>query len=44
MLESAEAKTMNKLTHDETKRKLIKSPVMNDTIESDELIKRVQEV
>ena len=44
MLKSAEAKKMRKLTHDETKRKLIKSLVMNDTMESDELTKKVQEV
>ena len=39
----AEAKT-RKLTHDEIKKKLIESLVMNDTIESDELTKKIQEV
>ena len=39
----AQAKT-RKLTHDEIKKKLIESLVMNDTIESDELTKKVQEV
>ena len=43
MWKGAEAKT-RKLTHDEIKRKLIESLVMNDTIESDELTKKVQEV
>ena len=39
----AEAKT-RKLTHDKIKKKLIESLVMNDTIESDKLTKKVQEV
>ena len=43
MWKGAEAKT-RKLTHDEIKRKLIESLVMNDTIESDELTKKIQEV
>ena len=43
MWKGAEAKT-RKLTHDEIKRKLIESLVMNDTIETDELTKKIQEV
>ena len=43
MWKGAEAKT-RKLTHGEIKRKLIESLVMNNTIESDELTKKVQEV
>ena len=35
---------MGKLTRDEIKRKLIESLVMNDTIETDELSKKVEEV
>ena len=40
----AEAKKTRKLTHDEIRRKLIESLVMNDTIETDELTKKIQEV
>ena len=39
----AQAKT-RKLTHDEIKKKLIESLVMNDTIKSNELTKKIQEV
>ena len=39
-----EAKKTRKLMQDEIKRKLIETLVMNDTIESDELTKKVQEV
>ena len=39
----ADTKT-KKLTHDEIKKKLIESLVMNDTIESDELTKKIPEV
>ena len=35
---------MRKLNHDEIKKKLIEYLVMNDTIESDELTKKIQEV
>ena len=44
MWKDAETKKSRKLTYDEIKRKLIESLVMNDTIESDELTKKVQEV
>ena len=44
MWNGAEAKKTRKLTLDEIKKKLIESLVMNDTIESDELTKKVQEV
>ena len=40
----AEAKKTRKLTQDEIKRKLIESLVMNDTIKSDELTRKVREV
>ena len=40
----AEVKKTKKLTHDEIKRKLIESLVMNDTMESNELTKKVQQV
>ena len=40
----AETKKTRKLTHNEIKRKLIESLVMNDTAESDELTKKIQEV
>ena len=43
MLKGAEVKT-RKLTHDEIKKKLVESLVMNNTIESDELTKKIQEV
>ena len=43
MWKGAEEKT-RKWTHDEIKKKLIESLVMNDTIESDELTKKVEEV
>ena len=43
MWKGAEIKKTRKLTY-EIKRKLIESLVMNDTIESDELTKKVQEV
>ena len=39
----AEVKT-RKLTHDQIKKKLIESLLMNDTIENDELTKKIQEV
>ena len=44
MWKGAEAKKTRKLTHDEIRRKLIEFFVMNDTIETDELTRRVQEV
>ena len=44
MWKSTEAKKKGKLTRDEIKRKLIESLVMNDTIETDKLNKRVEEV
>ena len=44
MWKGAEAKKTRKLTLDEIKKKLIESLVMNDTIESDKLTKKVQEV
>ena len=37
------AKKTKKLTHDEIRRKLIESLVMNDTIEIDELTNKIQE-
>ena len=43
MWKGAEEKT-RKWTHDEIKKKLIESLVMNGTIESDELTKKVEEV
>ena len=43
MWKGAEAKT-RRLTHYEIRRKLIESLVMNDTMESDELTKKIQEV
>ena len=44
MWKGAEAKKTKQLTHDEIRRKLIESLVMNDTIETDELNKRTEEV
>ena len=44
MWKGAEANKTRKLTHDEIRRKLIESLVMNDSIESDELTKKIQEV
>ena len=44
MWKGAEAKKTRKLTHDEIRRKLIESLVMNATIETEELTKKVQEV
>ena len=44
MWKGAESKKTRKLTHDEIRRKLIESLVMNDTIETDELTRRVQEL
>ena len=43
MWKGAEVKT-RKLTHNEIKKKLIESLVMSDSIESDELTKKIQEV
>ena len=43
MWKGAEAKKTRKLTLDEIRRKLIESLVMNDTIETDELTKKIQE-
>ena len=40
----AEVKKKEKLTHDEIRRKLIESLVMNDTIETDKFNKKVEEV
>ena len=40
----AEAKKTRKLAHDEIRTKLIESLVMNDTIETDGLTKKIQEV
>ena len=44
MWKGAEAKKTRKLTHDEIRRKLIESLVMNDTIETNESNKKVEEV
>ena len=44
MWEDTEAKKTKKLTQDEIKRRLTESLVMSDRIESEELIKNVQEV
>ena len=44
MWKGAEAKKTRKLTHDEIRRKLIESLVMNDTIETDDFNKKVEEV
>ena len=44
MWKGAEAKKTRKLTHDEIKRRLIESLVMNDTIETNQLTKEIQEV
>ena len=44
MWKSAEVKKKKKLTHDEIKKKLTESIVMNDTIESDGLNKKAEEV
>ena len=41
--EAEAVKKRKKLTHDEIKRKLIESVVMNDAIKTDELTKKVQE-
>ena len=43
MWKGAEAKKTRKLTHDEIMRKLIESLVMNGTIKTDELTKKIQE-
>ena len=40
----AEVKKTKKLTHDEIKKKLIESLIMKDTIETDELNKKAEEV
>ena len=40
----AEVKKTKKLTQDEIKKKLIESLVMSDSIESEEFIKKIQEV
>ena len=40
----AEVKETIKLTHDEIRRKLIESLVMNNTIKTNELNKKVEEV
>ena len=44
MWKDTEAKKTRKLTHVEIKRMLIEFLVMNDTIETDELTKKIQEV
>ena len=44
MWKGTESKKTRKLTHDEIRRRLIESLVMNDTIETDELTRKVQEV
>ena len=43
MWKGAEAKKTRKLTHDKIRRKLIEPLLMNDTIETNELTRRVQE-
>ena len=44
MWKGAEAKKTRKLNYDEIRRKFIESLVMNDTIESNKLTKKIQEV
>ena len=44
MWKGAEAKKTRKLAHDEIRRKLTESLVMNNTIETDALTKKIQEV
>ena len=44
MWKGGEAKKTRKLTHDEIRRNLIGSLVMNDNVETAELTKKVQEV
>ena len=44
MWKSPEAKKTRKLIHDEIRRKLIESFAMSDTIETDKLNKKVEEV
>ena len=44
MWKSAEVKKTRKLPYDEIKRKLTESLVMNDTIKTDDLNKKVEEV
>ena len=44
MWKSAEVKKTKRLTHDEIKKQLVESMVVNDVIESDELNKQVEEV
>ena len=44
MWKGAEAKKTRKLTHDEIRRRSLESLVMNDTIKSDELTKKIREL
>ena len=44
MWKSAEVKKTKRLTHDEIKKQLVESMVVNDVIESDELNKQAEEV
>ena len=44
MWKGTEVKKTKRLTHDEIRRKLIESHVMNDTIETDDFNKKVEEV
>ena len=44
MWKGAEVKKTKKLTHNEIRRKLIDSLVINDTIDTDEFDKKVEEV
>ena len=44
MWKGAEVKKTKRLTHDEIRRKLIESLVMNDTIETNDFNKKVEEV
>ena len=44
MWKGAEVKKTKKLTHNEIRRKLIESLVINDTIDTDEFDKKVEEV
>ena len=44
MWKGAEVKKTRKLTHDEIKKQLIESMVVNEVVESDELNKQAEEV
>ena len=44
MWEGAEVKKMTRLTHDKIRKQVIKSMVVNEVIESDELNKQAEEV